>query len=466
MNKGVIVAASSDLAFATEVRDALGSAEIEIATGIGDFEGGAVLVLWSSSLSVDSEKLQKLIGLWAEGRLTIARRDDAALPLGLGDLDTLPPGAPIGSVVKQFADRIEDSVLKAAPPVPASQRTASTIANPPASAGKRAGRPGWRSIGAMACLSIVVVGGLFAYSQYQDVRGLSPRTVAAPPLDPGAAASRSPADASGPVPGAPRRPGIIDDKEALERAPAAQQRELEEAKSRRSDERFAADTASKRPRAVDDKEDTNERIVALERELEELNRQRRSEKLAADAASDRFATWVAAAIVGSVVSTSFGFWAFRRLRGRIPPASTSDVALNVAGPPQAAERDQADALFISYAHVDLQLIEPVLSEIDALGRRVWIDRSEMSGAGGWAGQIVAAIKRSRAVVLMASPRAYASHHVVRELYLAMSNNKTIVPLELEKAELPDEVAYILAPFQRHTLTEISRPILERALDEV
>jgi len=322
------------------------------------------------------------------------------------------------------------------------------MANPRPSAS--AGRHGVRLIGVIAGLSIIVVGGLLAYRQFsadQDVRGTRPKFAA-------------------PAPAESRRPGIIDDKEAREKALAAQRRELEETMSRRSDERFAADTASKHPRTVDDKEDANARLAALERELEELNRQRRSEKLAADGASDRFAIWIAVAIAGSVGATSFGFWAFRRRRGRVPSVSTHTAVPDAPSRQPAPGPDPSDALFISYAHVDLQLVEPVLSELDALGRRVWIDRSEMTGSGGWAGQIVAAIKQSRAVVLMASPRAYASHHVVRELYLAMSNNKPIVPLELEKAELPDEVAYILAPFQRHALTGNRRPILARALEAV
>ena len=226
----------------------------------------------------------------------------------------------------------------------------------------------------------------------------------------------------------------------MERALAVQRRELEEAMRQRSDERSAASAASKRPGMADDKADVNARIAALERELEELNRQRRSEKLVADGASDRFAIWIAVAVAGSVGATSFGFWALRRRGVRGPSASPHAAVPDAPSRQLAPGVDPSDALFISYAHVDLGLVEPVLSELDALGRRVWIDRSEMTGSGGWAGQIVAAIKQSRAVVLMASPRAYASHHVVRELYLAMSNNKPIVPLELEQAELPDEVA--------------------------
>jgi hypothetical protein len=57
--------------------------------------------------------------------------------------------------------------------------------------------------------------------------------------------------------------------------------------------------------------------------------------------------------------------------------------------------------------------------------------------------------------------------VVRELYLAMGSKKIIVPIELEPADLPDELAYILAPFQRHALQAGDmRSVLSRALDAV
>ena len=68
---------------------------------------------------------------------------------------------------------------------------------------------------------------------------------------------------------------------------------------------------------------------------------------------------------------------------------------------------------------------------------------------------------------MASPSAYASHQVVRELYLAMNVKKQIVPIEIEPAELPDELEYILAPYQRHVLQAGEpRTVLARALDQV
>ena len=112
-------------------------------------------------------------------------------------------------------------------------------------------------------------------------------------------------------------------------------------------------------------------------------------------------------------------------------------------------------------------MEPIVSIIEAMGRRVWMDRTDITGQTGWAGQIVRAIRDCRAVVLMASPNSYNSDQVVRELYLAMNHKKTIVPIEIEPADLPDELQYILAPFQHHRLSGgETREVLGRALAAV
>ncbi len=91
-----------------------------------------------------------------------------------------------------------------------------------------------------------------------------------------------------------------------------------------------------------------------------------------------------------------------------------------------------DSLFVSYSHKDRGRVEPIVSAIEGMGRRVWMDRNDITGQAGWAGQIVRAIRECRAVVLMASPNSYASDQVVRELYLAMNHRKTIVPIDLPR----------------------------------
>jgi outer membrane biosynthesis protein TonB len=170
-------------------------------------------------------------------------------------------------------------------------------------------------------------------------------------------------------------------------------------------------------------------------------------------------------LIGAL-ALAFVLWrrARKRRRRAERAASQSDAApapaMTAAAPPAA---DDA-ALFVSYSHKDRSRVEPIVSVIEEMGRRVWMDRTDITGQAGWAGQIVRAIRECRAVVLMASPNSYSSDQVVRELYLAMNHKKAIVPIEIEPAEMPDELQYILAPYQHHRLSGgEARAVLGRAL---
>lgn len=208
------------------------------------------------------------------------------------------------------------------------------------------------------------------------------------------------------------------------------------------------------------------RIAELERQLAEA-RAGQLRPSAPQAASPepeiRFTLLLAAALVAVLIAVAGLAWLVARRR-RKPLVSTLRSAAAPA-PPARAEGGQP--LFISYAHLDRVRVDPVVVEIEALGRAIWIDRKGMTGEPGWAGQIVRAIRGSRAVVLMGSSNAYASDQVVRELYLAMSAKKAIIAIEIEAADLPDEFAYILAPYQRHQMNDQDiRLVLSRALVSV
>jgi hypothetical protein len=167
-------------------------------------------------------------------------------------------------------------------------------------------------------------------------------------------------------------------------------------------------------------------------------------------------------ILVALLALALILW-WRRSRQRAPAAQPQPPA---ARPAPRAQTDGA-LLFVSYSHKDRGRVEPIVSVIEEMGRRVWMDREDITGQAGWAGQIVRAIRECRAVVLMASPNSYSSDQVVRELYLAMNHKKTIVPIEIEPAEMPDELQYILAPFHHHRLSGGEpRAVIGRALAAV
>ena len=81
--------------------------------------------------------------------------------------------------------------------------------------------------------------------------------------------------------------------------------------------------------------------------------------------------------------------------------------------------------------------------------RVWIDRhAGVAGTPRYAAPIVAAIKSSRLVALMCSENAFASDHVIREVYVAGDFRKPFIAFQLNQAEFPDELLYFLSGYPR------------------
>lgn len=124
-------------------------------------------------------------------------------------------------------------------------------------------------------------------------------------------------------------------------------------------------------------------------------------------------------------------------------------------------------LFVSYSRQDLAIVQPIVSALEKGGLRVWLDVHGIEGATQWAEQIAHGMRRTQAVVLMCSPRAFASEFVGREIALAVEEGKPIIPVELEPASAPTSLRLHLAGLQRISADaaapENTAAAIERAL---
>jgi TIR domain len=102
-------------------------------------------------------------------------------------------------------------------------------------------------------------------------------------------------------------------------------------------------------------------------------------------------------------------------------------------------------VFVSYSRQDAQTVEQLVKQIEELGYAVWIDR-QLTGSQRYAGPIVTAIRQSRLVALMCSQNAFASDHVIREVYLAGDYKKPFIVFQLDSTEFPDELRYFVSGF--------------------
>lgn len=110
----------------------------------------------------------------------------------------------------------------------------------------------------------------------------------------------------------------------------------------------------------------------------------------------------------------------------------------------------APQVFISYSRQDARTVEDLVRVMEGMGYPVWIDRAS-AGAQRYAAPIVRAIKMSNVVALMCSRNAFASDHVIREIYVAGDYKKPFIAFLLDPTEWPDEVRYFLTGFPRLTI---------------
>lgn len=127
----------------------------------------------------------------------------------------------------------------------------------------------------------------------------------------------------------------------------------------------------------------------------------------------------------------------------------------------AAEADEAPTVvFISYAHADNAVVEPIVAIVKDTGRAVWIDKGGIQPGDNWAGEIVRGIKGAKGVIVMCSPRAFESDHIKREVYLADRYKKPMLPVFIEAAQPPEDFEYFFASVQWLELFKL--PEVERA----
>ena len=140
-------------------------------------------------------------------------------------------------------------------------------------------------------------------------------------------------------------------------------------------------------------------------------------------------------------------------------AVLAEVAHHDAAPEDEDEEDE-DPVFVSYARVNSGAVLPVVEALKRGGRKLWLDREEIGGGEGWAGEIVRAIRSAQGVCVMCSTAAFESDHVKREVYLADRYKKRLVPVFLEAADPPEDFEYFFAGVQQVRLFET--PEAERA----
>ncbi len=104
-------------------------------------------------------------------------------------------------------------------------------------------------------------------------------------------------------------------------------------------------------------------------------------------------------------------------------------------------------VFASYARLDARKVDSIVGTLQGGGIDVWIDRERLPGGQLWPAEIVRAIRDSQALAVFCSRHAFASDNVFRELHLAASFRKPLIPIALDPTPMPDTFLYYLSAHQ-------------------
>lgn len=124
-------------------------------------------------------------------------------------------------------------------------------------------------------------------------------------------------------------------------------------------------------------------------------------------------------------------------------------------------------VFISYSRRDKEIVESIVSQLEAAGIDVWLDREDIKAGRQWRKQIVEGIDTADAFVLHLSPHSAASDNVLKELNLAEEAlDPFILPIMLSEMKVPDEMRYQLAGTQFIAYHKDPKRGVKELIDEI
>ena len=106
-------------------------------------------------------------------------------------------------------------------------------------------------------------------------------------------------------------------------------------------------------------------------------------------------------------------------------------------------------IFVSYSTKDKAFVDALVNKLESDNLRCWYAPRDIQGGTSWAAAITAAIKESAAMLLVFSEASNNSPEVSKELTLAYSHNRIVIPVRIQNVTPSAELEYHLST--RHWL---------------
>lgn len=104
-------------------------------------------------------------------------------------------------------------------------------------------------------------------------------------------------------------------------------------------------------------------------------------------------------------------------------------------------------VFVSHASADAEAAVSLCTQLEGLGLRAWIAPRDIGPGAHYAESIIDGLERSRAVLMLVSPTALSSPHVLREIERAVSLRRSLFPVRLADVQPEGALAYLLSGCQ-------------------
>ncbi len=101
-------------------------------------------------------------------------------------------------------------------------------------------------------------------------------------------------------------------------------------------------------------------------------------------------------------------------------------------------------IFVSYAHQDKAFVDALVHSLEASHIRCWYAPRDIPTGMEWPAAIPPAIKQSRLMLLVFSKDSNVSQEVAKELTIASNHKKLVVPVNLDRTPLNEQMEYHLS----------------------
>ncbi len=120
-------------------------------------------------------------------------------------------------------------------------------------------------------------------------------------------------------------------------------------------------------------------------------------------------------------------------------------------------------VFISHSSKDKVIADAVCAALESAKIRCWISPRDAIPGKNYPGEIMEAIENSYIMVLIFSSNSNTSHHIIRELTLAVENDVIIIPFRIETVLPSKDMKYLInVPHWLDAMT----PPLEQHLEKL